>query len=306
MKLEGGTLAAFFFCACIATPELEQVVLEEIKRVRRGRRTFLGTSTTAANQAMQQAPNRRFRMFATADSAALWFDIFNGVLLVGAFFVLAGTWGTIKTAAVKERFSDERIAANEAETKRSVADSDAAKEGTAKANERIAELSTQSEQLRKDTAEAQRGAAEAQLDLAKFRAPRILSAEQLDKLVVAMRPFAGTPVTFGVFQDPESAAFLEQISTALLSAGWVEQEWKSGGDIVWTRAPPHPIAGFTYVTGVYVQADGPSHSSDFGPIVVKLAKLLSNAGVEAKSEIGRMPENSNNAAIKILIGQKPR
>jgi hypothetical protein len=48
---------------------------------------------------------------------------------------------------IKERFSDERISANEAETARAVADSDAAREGTAKANERIAGLNNDTARL---------------------------------------------------------------------------------------------------------------------------------------------------------------
>jgi hypothetical protein len=101
--------------------------------------------------------------------ANFWFDLSNVVLFVGAVLVALGTYGTIKFAAIKEQYSDERVSANEAETKRAVADSDAAKEGTAKANERIAELSTQAEQLRKDTVEAQAQATKAELKLAQLR-----------------------------------------------------------------------------------------------------------------------------------------
>jgi hypothetical protein len=74
---------------------------------------------------------------------------------------------------------------------------------------------------------------------------------------------------------------------------------------VLTRGGGHPIAGYTFVTGIYVQADA-SHAADLGPIVGALATLLSGAGMEAKAEIGRMVPNTNNDAIKILIGQKPR
>jgi hypothetical protein len=113
-------------------------------------------------------------MFTTLESANLWFDIFNVSLAVGAFLVLVGTVGTIKTTAIKERYADERVAANEAQAKRAVADSDAAKEGTAKANERIADLSVQAEQLRKDTAEANARAAETEERLQKQRMSRAL------------------------------------------------------------------------------------------------------------------------------------
>src|SRR3979411_1792911 len=64
---------------------------------------------------------------------------------------------------------------------------------------------------------------------------RTLSSEKMADITAQMISFAGTPVTFGVFQDPESFALLDQLSRLLVSANWIEQEWKSGGDIVMTR-----------------------------------------------------------------------
>jgi hypothetical protein len=155
-------------------------------------------------------------MFDSAESAGLWFDIFNGVLFLGALFVTIGTWGTIKTAGIKEKFSDERVAANEVETKRAIAESDSAKQGTAKANERIAELSTQAEQLRKDTAEAQ-------LALAKFRAPRKLDDSQVARIKAVIARFSGTPFDIMVNLESEPQSFAGQIGGLLESAGWI---WK--------------------------------------------------------------------------------
>lgn len=126
-------------------------------------------------------------MFDTAESAALWFNIFNGLLLLGAFFVFVGTWGTIKTSAVKEHFSDERISANEAEAKRSIAESEIAKEGAAKANER-AEL--------------------ARLELAKFKAPRNLTKEQSDQLYEVLKPFGEHEYDIAASKILEPGSFL--------------------------------------------------------------------------------------------------
>jgi chromosome segregation ATPase len=124
--------------------------------------------------------------------ANFWYDAFNVLLFVGAFAVAVGTYGSIKMGAVKEKFADERIIANEAETKRAIADSDSAKEGAAKANQRIAELSTQAEQLRKDTADANARALEAQLALEKFKQPRSLSERQIETIASKLKQFAGT------------------------------------------------------------------------------------------------------------------
>lgn len=135
-------------------------------------------------------------MFESPEAANLWFDIFNGVLLTGAFLVAVGTWGTIKTAAVKERFSDERVSANELETKRAIADSDAAREGSAKAHERIAELSTQAEGLKKDTAEANAQAAKAQLELQKLQSWRTVDAAKFNAKLVGVEAPTGVEILY--------------------------------------------------------------------------------------------------------------
>lgn len=180
------------------------------------------------------------------------------------------------------------------------------------AGKKIAASAAVGETAKADAAEANAAAerakaeaAKANLELARIKAPRALNSAQQTNLTAEMRPYSKTPVVFGVFQEPEALALLDQLSKVLTSAGWIEEEWKSGGDIVLTRSNPHPPAGFTSVTGVYVQADA-SHGSDFGPIVAKLAKLLSDAGIDTTPEVGRMGPNTNNDAIKILIGQKPR
>jgi hypothetical protein len=65
-------------------------------------------------------------MFDTPESANFWFNVSNSILVIGALAVAIGTYGAISTAYKKEKFSDERIAANEAETKRAAAESDKA------------------------------------------------------------------------------------------------------------------------------------------------------------------------------------
>jgi hypothetical protein len=157
--------------------------------------------------------------------------------------------------------------------------------------------------LEGDVADAKVRAANAELALEKFKAPRTLSIALQSKITEQMKAFAGTVVTFGVFQDPEALSLLDQVSETLTSAGWVEQEWKSGGDIVLTRGGGHPIAGYTFVSGLYIQADN-THAADFGPVVQKLAGLLSSEGIPVHAEVGHMAPNTNNDAIKILIGQK--
>ena len=167
---------------------------------------------------------------------------------------------------------------------------------TREANERIVAA-----QERASVAEQR--AAEANLELAKIKAPRILTPAAQQHVSEQMRAFAGTPFTMGVFNDPEPIDLMNQIDNALVAAGWQETEWKSGGDIVIGRSP-RPNFGYTLVIGLYVQADN-KHASDFGPIVQALAAILTAEGVPAKPEVGRMAPETNNDAIKILVGKKP-
>ena len=93
-----------------------------------------------------------------------------------------------------------------------------------------------------------------------------------------------------------------EVDTVLGDAGWVGKEWKGPGDIVGSRMN-RPIVGYTFVSGIYVQIDN-RHAADFTPIAEALANLLTEDGIAAKAEIGRIPENTNNDVIQILIGKK--
>jgi hypothetical protein len=219
-------------------------------------------------------------------------------LIIAGFFALiagAATWAVVRLTRLELADSKRELDAYKVDAEKKVAASAAIGE-TAKAD-----ASKANESAERAKAEA----AKANLELAKIKAPRLLSAALEASLIAEIKRYSKTPVVFGVFQDPEALGLLDQLSKALLAAGWTEEEWKSGGDIALTRGGSHPTAGFTSVAGVYVQADA-AHANDFGPIVSRLAKLLSDAGIEAKAEVGRMAPDTNNNAIKILIGQKPR
>src|SRR5713226_6952255 len=72
-----------------------------------------------------------------------WSSAFNWFLICGAFAIAIGTVGSIRTQATKERFADERISANEAETEK-------AKASSARSLERVAELNNETERLKSD------------------------------------------------------------------------------------------------------------------------------------------------------------
>jgi hypothetical protein len=241
-------------------------------------------------------------MFDTADSAGFWFDIFNGVLLLGAFLVLVGTWGTIKTSAIKERFADERTVANEAETKRAIADSDAAKEATAKADQRNAELTTQAEQLRKHTADANARAAEAKLELEKFRAPRTLSPEQSARLTKALRPFSGVKFD-GAWSSLEGEIdfFFTSLEDALKQAGWESISFNGPG-LIYGCAGRSSV-GMANAAGIVIAVNFETNP-ELTSAALALLKILSEEGVSPvlQQNVGLVSTNPNT--IHILIGSK--
>ena len=130
----------------------------------------------------------------TSEQADFWFNLSNivslfGVIvsLFGAVAVALGTFGSIKMGALRDQFSNERIAANEAET-----------------------------------AKAQATAASAQLELAKLKAPRALDSDQIRRMIAKLLPFAGQQfamITYWNTQEPTD--FTKKIGeNVLIPAGW--------------------------------------------------------------------------------------
>ncbi len=114
--------------------------------------------------------------------------------------VLIGTIGAIVLSGVREQFSNARISENETKTAQAIAESDTARRGAAEANAR---------------------ALEAQLALEQFKAPRVLTDEQVQKIADRLKPFSGQE--FGIipyWEMKEPLAFANRIYTPLELAGW--------------------------------------------------------------------------------------
>lgn len=237
-------------------------------------------------------------MWPSLETASHVFD-WAGFVLVGA--LLAGVVCTVLIVwmgIVKERhwedekrYSAERIALNEKETTRAIAESDKAKEGAALANERAAEANAR--------------ALEAQLALEKYKTPRSLSSEQQARITAKMKAFAGTPFDFLIQADPEPIGLMEQIGTALSASGLVWEPWRSGvyGTPVF-NPPGLPQTGIIATSGLMIQIDN-SKAPQWGAAVVALKDALLAEGVEAEARgitDGSDPPN----AIHIYIGRKPQ
>ena len=148
-------------------------------------------------------------IFETPEAAAFWFNTYSWLLFLGAFAVALGTYGTIISGSAKERFADERIIANEAETKRAIADSNAAKEGTARANERAADLEKQAADARLE--------AEKIKDVVAWRSIPPNIASSLSSALSAKPGSVNLRYTDG---DPEALFLAIQIGNLMTAAHW--------------------------------------------------------------------------------------
>jgi hypothetical protein len=156
------------------------------------------------------------RIFDISQSLAdAMFGWSNLALSVGAFVVLLGTIGVLWTGGMRERYADERVSRNEAETA-------AAKATAAIANENAANANERTEVLQKSNLEVQRVLEKERTERLRLEAsiaPRGLSEHQRLSFIAALRA-APQPLTieFTVIGDQEAALYAEAIGAALNAA----------------------------------------------------------------------------------------
>ena len=156
-------------------------------------------------------------------------------------------------------------------------------------------------QANERAAEAEARAAEAKLELARFRADRILDAKALDRIVAAVRPFGGMVFDVAFAQgEMEQAKLALQLESVLATAHWNEIDWK-GGDIILTR-PNRRVVGIIGVRNIVV-AYSP-HAPELAPAANSLALALSREGLAAAATATNGTSAQNALAIHILIGRK--
>lgn len=186
-------------------------------------------ATTNENRTVTSG--RKLEIFSLSQSHAdLIFKVSNIGLIVGALFVFLGTIGTIWSGAIRERYSDERTARNEAETATAKATAASANERAASANERAATANENAAVANERTEELKKSNLQLQTELEKERterlrleasiAPRQISEQQRGVLIAALRA-APQPISVQVtlIGDEESANYGKSLVDALGAAG---------------------------------------------------------------------------------------
>ena len=163
-----------------------------------------------------------------------------------------------------------------------------------------AEMESQVAAAEARAAEANVVASQARLELAKLKEPRTIAPEDQDKIIAALKEFAGQNFGFSVLADPEPLALLRVLDAVLKSAGWL-------------RVPSQISAIVVDVAG---NTAGTSHDSGVGAFVgpdnreaeaalSTLSRVLTAAGIPCRSGRIEQLQDKTPKAIIIDVGKKP-
>ena len=122
----------------------------------------------------------------------------------------------------------------ESTIKITVAQAEAAEAMKIAESERLARAELESEVAAAEAraAEANAVASQARLELAKLKEPRTIAPEDQEKIIAALKAFAGQNFGFSVFPDPEPLALLRVLDAVLTSAGWLRVPSQIGAIVV--------------------------------------------------------------------------
>jgi hypothetical protein len=175
------------------------------------------------------------------------------------------------------------------------------KRDLAEADEKIALANAAGEQAKKEAAEANQRAVQAALDLAKFRAPRMIGTEQGIAIVGKLKDFEGQTYT-GVLASSgfDIASLWARIDQLLQQARWV-------------RGAPAGLSVGHPPAGVAVQADNgvtvafKREAVDTAGIAAEaLVKALLEAGITAQLGYIGDPKEKRHNVVTIRVGAKPQ
>jgi hypothetical protein len=245
------------------------------------RRFFPSTPAAPLNSALGVEILRKYMsIFSLSQTSAdSVFGYSNVALIVGAALVFLGTIGVIWSSGIRERYANERISKNEAETAIAKANAAKAEENAAAANERT-------EVLREENLATQRELERERLERVRLEAkiaPRRLSQEQRSTLVNELKS-GPQPITieFTRLGDLEASMYADAILTALGSAGV-----KGVVNNVGVQAPPR--------YGVHILVNSKS------PKAMTIKDAFEKARIPAEISFA----DTGTFDAKILVGLRP-
>ena len=163
-----------------------------------------------------------------------------------------------------------------------------------------AELESQVAAADARAAEANAVATHARLELAKLKEPRTITPEDQEKIIAALKDFAGQHFGFSVFPDPEPLALLRVLDAVLTSAGWHRVPSQLGAIVVDAAGN---TAGTSHDFGVTAFV-GPDNSAAEAALLA-LSAALTTAGIPCQPSRTEQLQDKTPRAILINVGKKP-
>jgi hypothetical protein len=247
--------------------------------------SYVAMKTAAMPVRQTQTNPKTMKVFmwnVSSPMADLLFTVSNWLLIVGALAIFIGTIGAFTMSAAKEYFANERTIANEAE---------------------IARAGMAAETARADAAKASERAAVAELELAKFKAPRTLTLSEQRGIADKLKDFPGVTIDIFIYgETPEIVQLTKLLTPPLSEAGWAPRTWVATGGGA--------------VTGILIVPRKDSPQSIFDAATA-LAEALKAAHLDAAiwepfdpsdvpaTLIGPPWDTSKAAPMRMLIGIKP-
>ena len=150
-------------------------------------------------------------------------------------------------------------------------------------------------------AEANLVASEAQLELAKLKAPRTVAPEDQVKMIADLKAFTGQKYSAAVFQDPEALALLRVLDAMLRSAGWVKVKFPNQSILINANGISAPPSFHSGVIATIGQDDNQSVAA-----LLALSDALTRAGIPCRRGMHptELRDKSPNT-ILFAVGKKP-
>ncbi len=218
----------------------------------------------------------------------------NLSLVIGTVLVLAGTIGAIWTSGIRERYADERISANEAQTSTAKADAARATENTEAIKRSNLKLQAEVERER-----SARFILEGkQTTLQQHQAQRRLTPEQKHNIIAAISGFHGQKVDIRtVLGDADSLTYTSDFVAVFRAAGWNDGGGTGINQVVNSGENPVGI-------GVLLKGTDPAHPPPIPPGLDALLNILVQTGLMATKAVTLDP-GVEDGKITFSIGVKP-
>ncbi|UBT76734.1 hypothetical protein LCH33_000029 [Pseudomonas amygdali] len=234
--------------------------------------------SSSGKQRIDMAPS-------TADAIFNWANI---VLVTGGVITVGATVLIFWITGVRERYADERLAANEVMTAKANADAASAHVLTASIENQNIRLRTKLEEERV-----------ARLLLEARIAPRRLTSEHKDRLVLALQKFQGQKIKVVSPQNTESNEYALDFIDVFKKAGWRVLDSSTSTGVTFVGYDIEPL-------GIQLSVPSEHDRESIVELAAQaLALTLFNEGLRDNQDFNTPIEELEGDVLEISVGVKP-